>query len=74
VPELNSDSANDICLKKEGALCVIYVASSAAAKDQDSLDILYSVGQQFSSKISRGITFYFMWLDASKEENFTSLF
>ena len=26
VPRMTSDSADDICLKKEGALCVIYVA------------------------------------------------
>jgi hypothetical protein len=30
VPQVTSDSADDICLKKEGALCVIYVAKDAA--------------------------------------------
>ncbi len=32
VPELTSDSANDICLKKEGVLCVIYLSKDAASK------------------------------------------
>lgn len=31
VPQVTSDSADDICLKKEGALCVIYIAKNAAA-------------------------------------------
>lgn len=30
VPQVTSDSADDICLKKEGALCVIYLAKDAA--------------------------------------------
>lgn len=30
VPQVTSDSADDICLKKEGALCVIYIAKDAA--------------------------------------------
>ena len=36
--------------------------------------MLYEVGQSFSSKISRGINFHFMWLDASKEANFFKMF
>lgn len=33
-----------------------------------------AVGQNFASKISRGISFYFMWLDASTEPDFASIF
>jgi len=29
IPQITSDSIDDICLKKEGALCVIYVAKDA---------------------------------------------
>jgi hypothetical protein len=37
VPQVTSDSADDICLKKEGALCVIYIAKDAAtAKANDA--------------------------------------
>lgn len=32
VPELHALSANDVCLKKDGALCVIYTAKSAEHK------------------------------------------
>lgn len=35
---------------------------------------LYQLGQQFASKISRGINFYFMWLDASAEPGFFKMF
>lgn len=44
VPQLTSESANDICLKKEGVLCVIYIAKNEASKDQETLDLLYNVG------------------------------
>ena len=36
--------------------------------------MLYNAGQAFSSHISRGINFYFMWLDASQEKEFASMF
>ena len=62
---LNADSADDICLKKEGALCVIYIVKNSDVKDASVTDMLYNMGQGFSSKISRGVNFYFMWLDAS---------
>jgi hypothetical protein len=61
-------------LKKEGALCAIYIVSDAASKNQDHLQLLYQIGQGFASKISRGITFHFMWLDASKENEFFKVF
>lgn len=35
---------------------------------------LYQTGQAFASKISRGINFYFMWLDASAEPSFFKMF
>jgi len=61
-------------LKKEGALCVIYIVKDAASKSDEVSDQLYQTGQQFASKISRGINFYFMWLDASAEPEFYQMF
>ena len=49
VPELNKDSANDICLMKEGYLCVVYLAASSAEKSDDVSNMLHSVGQSFTS-------------------------
>lgn len=33
VPQLTSDSADEICLKKEGALCVLYVVNDESQKN-----------------------------------------
>ncbi|TNV78640.1 hypothetical protein FGO68_gene5489 [Halteria grandinella] len=76
VPQVAQESFDDICLKKEGALCVIYVAANAeqAKNSQAQIDELYSVGQSFASKISRGINFSFMWLDSSAESKFAAIF
>lgn len=35
---------------------------------------LYSIGQSFASKISRGINFSFMWLDLTAESAFANMF
>jgi len=43
------------------------IAKSKADLDQAALDSMYAVGQGFASKISRGISFYFSWLDAETE-------
>lgn len=74
VPKLALESANDICLKKDGALCIVLVAKDEASLDNKMLDELNSVGQNFASKISRGISFYFMWIDASAEKDFVGTF
>ena len=74
VPELHSFSANDVCLKKDGALCVVYTVKSSEAKQQDHLDMLYELGGAFQKQIHRGINFHFMWLDCSIEANLCEIF
>lgn len=74
VPQMTKDSANDICLKKDGALCVILVTNSANQAEESTLAAMKSVGEGFASKISRGISFYFSWLDASTEPEFAKTF
>jgi len=71
---MTKDSGNDICLKKDGALCVILVVKNKDSLDESKLDILKTVGEGFASKISRGISFYFSWLDVSEEKEFASTF
>jgi len=71
---MSKDSANDICLKKDGTLCVIYVVPEAAKSDQAVLDALAQVKENFTSKIERGITFSFIRLDASAEPDFAGMF
>ena len=74
VPFMTSDSGNDICLRKDGTLCVVYVTKDAASVDQNVVNAMVDVKSAFVSKIERGITFSFMKLDASKEPGFASLF
>jgi len=35
---------------------------------------MHLVSQNFASKISRGISFYFAWISAEKEPEFTDIF
>lgn len=74
VPEMTKDSANDICLKKGGSLCVVLLVKDKASLDESLLEKLDAVSQSFTSKISRGITFIFSWLNASTESEFASVF
>lgn len=75
VPEMTATSGNDICFKKDGALCVIMLTNERPANQQDAtLDLLDKVGQSFTSKISRGVQFIFSWLDVTKEPEFAAIF
>lgn len=67
VPYLSKESANDICLKRDGVLCVIYVVPQASASDQGVIKAIDNISEIFTSKIERGITFNYMRLDASTE-------
>lgn len=74
IPYLSKESGNDICLKKDGVLCVIYALPNAASTDPAVIQALENVNDAFTSKIERGITFNFMRLDVSAEEDFASVF
>ena len=45
LPQLATESGNDICFKREGALCVIYIVKDESQKTADTTDLLYNVGQ-----------------------------
>lgn len=67
---MTEDSGNDICLKKDGSLCIILVVKDAASINKDAMNEIGQLGEEYESKISRGIAFRFMWLDASQESGF----
>jgi hypothetical protein len=67
---LTKDSGNDICLKRDGTLCVIFVTEDDSNADSETLQMLNNIGQDVTSKISRGIQFNFMWLNAKDEPEF----
>lgn len=74
IPFLSKDSADEICLMKDGVLCVIYLVPSAAESDKKVLDTFQVVKDAFTSKIERGITFNFIRLDVSTESDFAAVF
>lgn len=74
VPFLSKDSANDLCLKKDGVLCVIYAVPDAKQFSHDVVMAMLNTQDAFTSKIERGITFMFMRLDMSAEPDFGSIF
>ena len=71
---MTKDSGNDICLKKDGTLCVVYVIKDSADSSEAVIEALDQVKSAFMSKIERGISFSFVRLDASREPQFASLF
>lgn len=71
---MSKDSANDICLKKDGTLCVIYMVADKSLSNQLLVDEIEKLKDQFTSKIERGITFSFMRLDVTAEPQFAALF
>ena len=71
---MTKDSANDICLKKDGSLCVILLVKDKASLEEKTLDLLDKVSQGFTSKIDRGVEFIFSYLDVSKEPEFAAIF
>ena len=74
IPYLSKESANDICLKKDGILCVIYVVKDAASSDDKIVQTLQSIQERFTSKLERGINFSYMRLDATAESEFAASF
>ena len=71
---MTKDSANDICLKKDGTLCVVYIVKDYQSSNDAVIDTLEQVKSAFMSKIERGITFSFVRLDASREPEFAQMF
>jgi len=74
VPQLTKDSGNDVCLKRDGTLCIVLVTKDKTQADSKTLEVLNSVSQGFASKISRGIQFNMNWVDASAEPEFVQTF
>lgn len=73
MPFLSKESGNDLCLKKDGVLCVVYVVPEAAQSDQAVLDALAKVQDSFTRRIERGISFNFMRLDVSSDSDFAGV-
>lgn len=72
LPHLSKSSGNDICFKKDGTLCVIYVHGGKSDAIKEAT--LNNVNDNFAKAVTRGIRFSFMKLDLSKEAQFAAAF
>jgi len=52
---MTADSGNDICLMKDGSLCIILVVKDAGSIDTKTQADMQLLGDEYESKISRGI-------------------
>ena len=67
---MNKDSANEVCFKVDGVVCVILLNKE---KPGDELVNLFSNIQNWlSPKIDRGIKYKFGWLNTSTQNKFMS--
>ena len=72
LPQLHADSADDICLSKQGS-CVILLSESEPTQEQ--VDLMSEVHGKVSSNLDgRGPQFSFMWANPSTQPEFTSIF
>lgn len=69
---MHNKSANDICLKIEGGLCVIYIGKGKPEKE--TINMLKDLNVAYDKKIQRGSVFKFMWLDSSVETDYAKAF
>jgi len=69
VPELTRKSANDVCFKGEGGLCVILI--SKGVPEKAALD---EIEQAQKNNRGEGSHYRFMWLNADTNSEFASTF
>ena len=69
-PEYTKESAGTLCFNVDGALCVLIVHKE---KPSDSLqNIMFSIQNWLSPKISRGIKYKFGWINSSTQNAMTT--
>ena len=65
---MHQKSANEICFKVDGIMCVVLLNSG---KPSDNLINLFSSLQNYlSPKIDRGIKYKFGWVDSTTQSSF----
>jgi hypothetical protein len=69
LPELNKDSASEVCFKVDGVVCAILVNKE---KPSDELiNLFVSIQNWLSPKIDRGgIKYKFGWINSSTQPSF----
>ena len=67
-PELNKLSANDVCFKAEGILCVVLISNGKP--DGKTMNIINDLQNYLSPKIDRGIKYKFGWVNTDTQTKF----
>ena len=69
-PEYTKESAGTLCFNVDGALCVLIVHKE---KPKDEIqNIMFSIQNWLSPKISRGIKYKFGWINSSTQNAMTT--
>ena len=71
-PEYTKESAGTLCFNVDGALCVLIIHKE---KPSESIqNIMFSIQNWLSPKISRGIKYKFGWINSSTQNAMTTSF
>lgn len=70
IPELNSKSANEVCLNLERTLCVILFTPEKP--NVETIDVLKSLKVEFTNKMEGNLAFKFVWINASKQKHWVN--
>lgn len=71
LPELNKNSANDICFKVEGVICVVVVSNGKP--DSKTSNLVSELQDYLSPKINRGLKYKFSWIDFGLQQKFINI-
>lgn len=76
LPELNKDSANDVCFKVEGVICVVLLNNNGEESKVDSAlaEIMSDLQNHLNPKMDYGgIKYKFAWLNTKKQSDFVNV-
>ena len=68
MPEFNKDTANDICFKIDGTVCVILIHKEKPS--DDLVNLFNSIQNSLAPKIDRGVKYRFGWINSSTQNKF----
>ena len=75
LPELNKESASDVCFKVDGIICVILLNNKGEESkvDNNLADLMSEIQNYLSPKMDYGgIKYKFGWINTKKQPEFTS--
>ena len=68
LPELTKDSANEVCFKVDGIVCVILINKEKPS--EELIGLFSNIQNWLSPKIDRGVKYKFGWINTSTQTEF----